>query len=133
MYFKPLPTQLELMEKLYYCQTTKQCYVKGQTQNPTPTLYAFIFIDGQQYAMNRIVWTYHFGLIPDGHVIDHADRNKLNNDINNLFPRPFLDNNQNVWYDTQLEDISLYEQFCNKKGYTGSKIMEMKLKAVTKN
>jgi hypothetical protein len=84
MYFKPLPTQLELMEKLYYCQTTKQCYVKGQTQNPTPTLYAFIFIDGQQYAMNRIVWTYHFGLIPDGHVIDHADRNKLNNDINNL-------------------------------------------------
>lgn len=39
---------------------------------------------GGARGANRIIWEMHNGIIPDGCVIDHADRNPLNNRIENL-------------------------------------------------
>lgn len=36
------------------------------------------------YYLHRIVYEAHFGKIPENMVIDHVDRNPLNNDITNL-------------------------------------------------
>jgi hypothetical protein len=39
---------------------------------------------GGARSAHRIIWEMHNGNIPDGYVIDHADRNPLNNRIENL-------------------------------------------------
>lgn len=36
------------------------------------------------YYNHRLIWSYHFGNIPNGKEIDHIDGNKLNNNIENL-------------------------------------------------
>ena len=38
----------------------------------------------KSHLLHREVWEYYNGAIPTGMMIDHIDRNKLNNDINNL-------------------------------------------------
>lgn len=39
---------------------------------------------GQRLVQHRIIWELHFGPIPEGMVIDHIDRDKSNNRIENL-------------------------------------------------
>ena len=39
---------------------------------------------GERFVQHRIVWELHFGPIPEGMVIDHIDRDKSNNRIENL-------------------------------------------------
>ena len=39
---------------------------------------------GERFVQHRIVWELHFGPIPEGRVIDHIDRDKSNNRIENL-------------------------------------------------
>lgn len=46
--------------------------------------YIRISICGKRFLLHRLVWTYHNGDIPDGLVVDHLDRNPLNNQIENL-------------------------------------------------
>lgn len=45
-----------------------------------------VSVEGKRVGeyVHRIVWMMHNGLIPEGMVIDHIDRDKLNNDIMNL-------------------------------------------------
>lgn len=38
----------------------------------------------KQYAVHRLIWIIFNGTIPDGFLIDHIDRNKTNNQIENL-------------------------------------------------
>lgn len=45
--------------------------------------YLQIKIDGIQYMAHRIAWIYMYGCWPDG-MLDHKDRNKINNRIENL-------------------------------------------------
>ena len=47
------------------------------------------------YYFHRIVYEAHFGKIPDNLVVDHIDRNPLNNDISNLRLVPKSINNMN--------------------------------------
>lgn len=46
--------------------------------------YRLVTLLGKQYRLHRVVWTLHNGAIPDGKEIDHIDRDKENNRIENL-------------------------------------------------
>lgn len=48
------------------------------------------------HSLHRQVWIYHHGKIPKGLVIDHIDRDKDNNQINNLRAVSLSENNKNV-------------------------------------
>jgi hypothetical protein len=48
------------------------------------------------HSLHRQVWIYHNGDIPKGCVIDHIDRNKDNNQIDNLRLVSSSENNRNV-------------------------------------
>ena len=46
--------------------------------------YAIVTIDGASQKVHRMIWIYHNGAIEDKYIIDHKDRNKSNNKIENL-------------------------------------------------
>ena len=46
--------------------------------------YATVKIDGANQMVHRMIWIYHNGAIEDKYIIDHKDRNKSNNKIENL-------------------------------------------------
>ena len=50
-----------------------------------------VTIDGKVYGVHRLLWEKANGAIPEGYVIDHIDRNPMNNDLSNLraVPRGF--------------------------------------------
>ena len=53
---------------------------------PRPGGYWVLGYQGKQYKVHNLVWNYHYGNIPDGKTIDHSDRNKTNNRVENLVP-----------------------------------------------
>lgn len=62
--------------------------------NLDPTGYIRICISGKKYRANRLAWFYEYGKWPTG-LIDHIDRIKNNDKINNLRDVTFSQNNQN--------------------------------------
>ena len=48
------------------------------------------------HALHRAVWEYCNGEIPKGYTVDHIDRNKDNNQIQNLRLATYSENNRNV-------------------------------------
>ena len=71
---------------LYWRFTKSPRAVKGSVAgriNPT-TEYREVRIDKKAYQFSRLVWMYHNGEIADGMHIDHINRNKLDNRIENL-------------------------------------------------
>lgn len=56
-----------------------------------------VVVNGRRYTeyVHRIVWMLHHGVIPEGKVIDHIDRDKLNNTIENLRLVSHSDNYKN--------------------------------------
>ena len=46
--------------------------------------YSIVKIDGAIQKVHRMIWIYHNGAIEDKYIIDHKDRNKSNNKIENL-------------------------------------------------
>lgn len=46
--------------------------------------YSVLGLKGVTYSQHRIIWELHFGAIPEGYTVDHIDRNKRNNLIENL-------------------------------------------------
>lgn len=51
---------------------------------------------GKLYLAHRVIWNIFNGEIPDGMIIDHIDKNSLNNNINNLRLISQADNNRNA-------------------------------------
>lgn len=63
---------------------------------------------GRDYGAHRIIWEMHNGAIPDGRYIDHIDRNKSNNRLENLRLVTHKQNMQNKG-----------KQRRNRSGYNG--------------
>jgi hypothetical protein len=52
--------------------------ISGQGYRP-------VYITGHgDYYAHRLIWQLHYGVIPDGMVVDHKDRDRTNNKISNL-------------------------------------------------
>jgi hypothetical protein len=70
------------------------------------TGYKIISNDNKQIAEHRYVWEQHFGKIPDGYVIHHINRDKLDNRIENL---ECLDraNHASIHQDELLEECEM--------------------------
>ena len=45
--------------------------------------YQAVSILGEEYLVHRIIWLWNYGYMPE-HVIDHIDKDKQNNKLNNL-------------------------------------------------
>lgn len=56
--------------------------------------YRVFGIKGRQFRLHRVVWLYHYGKWPKGHI-DHIDGNKLNNNIDNLREASIKQNSYN--------------------------------------
>lgn len=46
--------------------------------------YEIVCVNRRLYRTHRLIWVMFNGDIPDGFVIDHIDRNRANNNLNNL-------------------------------------------------
>jgi hypothetical protein len=69
---------------------------KGRPRSGSPsTAYTKMSIGDQLYVVQRLVWIWHNGAIPEGCEIDHIDRNKKNNVIGNLRVSTKADNRRN--------------------------------------
>jgi hypothetical protein len=55
--------------------------------------YRYIRIDGKNYRAHRLIYLYHYGYLPN--EIDHIDRNRSNNRIDNLRPATQSENKRN--------------------------------------
>lgn len=69
--------------KLYWKKCVKGASSVGKLAGHYPKKsYAEIRIEGQAYRLHRVIWAYHFG--DTNQNIDHINRNKLDNRIENL-------------------------------------------------
>lgn len=103
MYIKPIDQQLldkmaEYIEysedsptKLIWKKQKAKCIKVGSIcgnlmrdkRRDGESRYSFMF-DCKTYQCSRLVWMLFNGLVPEGMLIDHVDRNPLNNSIDNL-------------------------------------------------
>lgn len=92
---KPLPPLETLRELFTYCpetgsliraKTTGSRSVKGNVAgSPNRDGYLRVRVKGEEFMVHRLVWKLVKGEdIPDGLYIDHIDRNRQNNRIENL-------------------------------------------------
>lgn len=58
--------------------------------------YWMTYIDGVNYYNHRLVWYIHNGLIPKNKYVDHINRNRMDNRIENLRLVSFTGNTQNA-------------------------------------
>lgn len=65
-------------------------------------------LNGKKYYYHRFIWELHFGNIPEGFEIDHINRDRLDNKIENLRLVSHQDNNKNKGLNTN-----------NKSGFKG--------------
>ena len=92
--FIPLPPQAYLKTLFFYDDDGNFCWAVPRPNNrtkagdvagcPNSKGYWRVEIDGVQYQLHRIIWVYHHGIDPEILRVDHADKNKSNNNIENL-------------------------------------------------
>lgn len=58
----------------------------------SPLGYRQVTLDGRTHPIHRVVWVYHRGPIPEGMTVDHINKNKSDNRIENLRLLSFGDN-----------------------------------------
>jgi hypothetical protein len=91
-----LPDLKLLRDRFTYSEGTllyKSGKVAG-TSKPNAGYYK-VFIDGKYYPLHRVIYYLVSGDNPGNRVVDHIDRNKLNNKIENLRCVSHSDNQHN--------------------------------------
>lgn len=68
---------------------------KGDVAGEQIKGYRRIKFDDQQYLAHRLIWVWYHGSIPENRVIDHIDRVKHNNRIENLRLATYSENAHN--------------------------------------
>lgn len=121
---KKLPSRKLLRMLFTYDIDTGKLYWKVSTNNRvkvgdevgTPhktkygeTGYRQVSVQGNIFLVHRIIWKMMIGRIPDGMEIDHIDRDRTNNTINNL---------RLVTRQEQMQNVSNTK---NRVGSTGEK------------
>ena len=100
IYLKELPTKEYLNGILEYKKETGYVYWRSNNKivkSCTTTKgarYKRIMINGEHYVLHRIIYQMHYGNLLSNEVIDHIDRNKQNNKIENLRKANVFINNQ---------------------------------------
>ena len=101
IYLKELPTQEYLNEVLKYEKETGHVYWRSKNKlvkscvTTKGARYKRIMINNKHYVLHRIIYQMHYGNLLPSEVIDHIDRNKQNNKIENLRKANVFINNQN--------------------------------------
>ena len=91
-------TQDELMAAMYYDKTSGEFYTDSSMTERVKTnigRYAKIYIKGVVHQAHRLAWLYVYGYLPDSDI-DHIDRDRLNNRIENLRLLPNYSNMLNT-------------------------------------
>lgn len=85
-------------------------------QNIDAEGYLYVSMDGGRYRIHRLFYNTFIG-DSSGYVIDHIDRNKLNNDPSNLrLLTPDLNKrNKTLPYRPDIMDVSKYQKYKNKE------------------
>ena len=90
---KPIPSQERLKELfdykdgcLYWAASNHKFNnrVGRRAGCSTRSIYRRVAIDGKRYPESRLIWAWHHGDIPVDLVVDHINRNKADNRIENL-------------------------------------------------
>ena len=101
IYLKELPEKKYLNQVLEYKKKTGYVYWRSSNKivkSCTTTKgarYKRIMINSEHYVLHRIIYQMHYGDLLSSEVIDHIDRNKQNNKIENLRKANVFINNQN--------------------------------------
>ena len=67
---------------LWKIRKSNRCIIGDKAGTSHPNGYRYISVDSKTYAEHRLVYMYHFGECPK--IIDHINRNKSDNRIENL-------------------------------------------------
>ena len=91
---KPHPTQKELQEAFFYDEETGMLHwkIRPSTNIQVGTVagyksndgYCYLKLKGREYLAQNIIWILNYGDIPIDLQVDHADRNRSNNVLENL-------------------------------------------------
>ena len=96
-------TQIRLKEKLNYDRDSGMFIwkvrsgsaVAGKVAGSINHGYVEIRLDGKKYMAHRLAWLYEYGSFPEKHI-DHINRKKDDNRIENLRDISMAENNRNV-------------------------------------
>jgi len=72
--------------QIFWKKATSRNKIKAGTRAGSPLSdgYRQVRANGIIYKLHRVVWVMHFGEIPEGKVVNHKDRNRSNNRLENL-------------------------------------------------
>ena len=91
---KKEPSQEELKIRFLYSETGNLLYkatpkflphLQGKTAGSLDSFgYVVCRFNYKSYKVHRLIWVYHYGEIPEGMYLDHINKNKQDNRIENL-------------------------------------------------
>lgn len=102
-------------------------YAGKKAGRPNVKGYIYLRIDGVNYAAHRLVWLYCYGLFPKNDI-DHLNRNRGDNRIENLRDATCSENNLNrsikpglgVWFDRRTKRYRAYADRNGKRTNLGN-------------